>query len=60
MLHVNLVIIGGEKTAHKKFKQGFDNSDMDRPIIEAKLKDAPEQLSYILSRYCCDRSPTEE
>jgi hypothetical protein len=48
VLHVNLVIIGGKMSAHKKFKRGFENSDMERPIIGAKLKDAPEQLSYIL------------
>ena len=48
MLHVNLVVIGGKNSAHKKFKQDFENSDIERPIIGAKLKDAPEQLSYIL------------
>ena len=48
VLHVNLVIIGGKKSAHNEFKRGFENSDMERPIIGAKLKNAPEQLSYIL------------
>jgi hypothetical protein len=48
VLHLNLVIIGGKMSAHKEFKRGFENSDMERPIIRAKLKDAPEQLSYIL------------
>jgi hypothetical protein len=48
VLHVNLVVIGGKKSAHNKFKQDFENSDMERPIIGAKLKDPPEQLSYIL------------
>ena len=48
VLHVNLVIIGGKKSAHNQFKRGLENSDMERPIIGAKLKDAPEQLSYIL------------
>jgi hypothetical protein len=48
VLHVNLVVIGGKKRVHKKFKQGFKNSDIELPIRGAKLKDAPEQLSYIL------------
>ena len=48
VLHINLVVIGGEKTAHNKFKQSFESSDIERPVIRAKLKDAPEQLSYIL------------
>jgi hypothetical protein len=48
VLHINLVVIGGKKRAHDKFKQGFESSDMERPIIEAELKDPAEQLSYIL------------
>jgi hypothetical protein len=48
MLHVNLLFIGGKMSAHKEFKRGFENSDIERPVIRAKLKDAPEQLSYIL------------
>lgn len=48
VLHVNLVVIGGKKSAHNKFKRNFENSEMERPIIRAKLKDPPEQLSYIL------------
>jgi len=46
VLHVNLVIIGGKKSARKEFKRGF--SRIKRQIIGAKLKDPPEQLSYIL------------
>jgi hypothetical protein len=48
VLHINLVVIGGKKSAHKEFKRGFKKSRIKRPIISAKLKDPPEQLSYIL------------
>ena len=48
VLHVNLVVIGGKKSAQKEFKRSFENSDIERPIIRRKLKDPPEQLSYIL------------
>jgi hypothetical protein len=48
VLHVNLVVIGGKKSAHKEFKRGFKKSSIERPIIRAKLKDRAEQLSYIL------------
>jgi hypothetical protein len=48
VLHVNLVMIGGKKSAHNKFKQGFKNGAVERPIMGAKLKDRAEQLSYIL------------
>jgi hypothetical protein len=48
VLHVNLVVIGGKKSAHKEFKRSFKKSRIKRPIIRAKLKDPPEQLSYIL------------
>jgi hypothetical protein len=48
VLHINLVVIGGKKSAHKKLKRGFESSDMERPIIGAELKDPAEQLSYIL------------
>src|SRR5690349_11835436 len=41
-------VIGGKNRAHNKFKQDFESSEMERPIIKAKLKDPPEQLSYIL------------
>ena len=48
VLHVNLVVIGGKKSAQKEFKRSFENSDIERPIIRRKLKNPPEQLSYIL------------
>jgi hypothetical protein len=48
VLHANLVVIGGKKSAHKEFKRGFKKNRIKRPIIRAKLKDRAEQLSYIL------------
>jgi hypothetical protein len=48
MLHANLVVIGGNKGAHKKFKQTFAGDEIERPVLRAKLKDRAEQLSYIL------------
>jgi hypothetical protein len=48
MLHANLVVIGGNKSAHKKFKEMFHADDIDRPLVRAALKDRTEQLSYIL------------
>lgn len=48
VLHINLVIIGGDKKAHRRFKKSFDGSDLDRPVVSAKLTDPVQQLSYIL------------
>jgi hypothetical protein len=48
VLHINLVVVGGDKEAHKKFRKGFDGSDLDRPLISAKLTDPAQQLSYVL------------
>ena len=48
VLHTNLVMIGGNKSAHKKFKQTFAGDEIERPVLRAKLKDRAEQLSYIL------------
>jgi hypothetical protein len=48
VLHANLVVIGGNKSAHKKFKQTFAGDEIERPVLRAKLKDRAEQLSYIL------------
>jgi hypothetical protein len=48
VLHANLVVIGGNKSAHKKFKQTFAGDELERPVLRAKLKDRAEQLSYIL------------
>jgi hypothetical protein len=48
VLHANLVMIGGKKAAHRKFKQGFKGGDIDRPVVRKRLKNRPKQLSYIL------------
>jgi len=48
VLHANLVVIGGNRSAHKKFKQTFAGDELERPVLRAKLKDRAEQLSYIL------------
>jgi hypothetical protein len=48
LLHANLVMIGGKKAARKKFTQGFKGGDIERPIIRARLKKPPKQLSYVL------------
>jgi hypothetical protein len=48
VLHANLVVIGGNKSAHKKFKQTFAGDEIERRVLRAKLKDRAEQLSYLL------------
>jgi hypothetical protein len=48
ILHINLVIIGGDKSAFDKFRGSFSNSEFDRPVVMLELKDRPEQLSYVL------------
>jgi hypothetical protein len=48
VLHINLVIVGGDKEAHERFKKTFDGSDIDRPVMSTNLTDPAEQLSYVL------------
>jgi hypothetical protein len=48
VLHANLMMIGGDKNARKKFRQTFEDDDLERPVVRAALKDRPEQLSYML------------
>jgi hypothetical protein len=48
VLHMNLVIIGGNSTAISNFRQSFSDSELDRPVVAAALTDPPEQLSYVL------------
>jgi hypothetical protein len=48
ILHANLVMIGGEEKARKKFKKAFRGDDFDRPLLGTTLKDRAEQLSYVL------------
>ena len=48
MLHINLVIIGGESAAIDKFQKSFDKSEIERPSMKASLNDSSRQLSYVL------------
>ena len=48
VLHINLVIFGGERQAIAKFERGFSGGGIDRPVQRAALTDPAEQLSYIL------------
>jgi hypothetical protein len=48
VLHINLVMIGGDKSGRRKFKEKFQRDDVDRPLVRAALKDQAEQLSYVL------------
>ena len=47
VLHINLVVIGGEKAALKRFKESFGKSDIERPVMELPLNDKAKQLSYV-------------
>jgi hypothetical protein len=48
VLHINLVMIGGDKSARKEFKDTFQGDELERPLVRATLKDRAEQLSYVL------------
>jgi hypothetical protein len=48
VLHINLVMFGGDKSARKRFKEMFHTDEIDRPLLQAALKDRAEQLSYVL------------
>jgi hypothetical protein len=48
VLHANLVLFGGKKSARKEFARTFKRSGIRKPVVKAKLKNPPEQLSYIL------------
>jgi hypothetical protein len=58
VLHINLVIVGGEKEAHEAFEKTFDDSTFDRPVDPAELKDPAKQLSYI-SKFTTYHRPYE-
>jgi hypothetical protein len=48
VLHVNLVMFGGDDKAIAKFEQGFRDGDLYRPVECAAVEDPAEQLSYVL------------
>ena len=48
VLHINLVMFGGNEKAITKFEEGFRDDGLYRPVERAPVKDAAEQLSYVL------------
>ena len=48
ILHINLVIFGGNEKAIRRFEDGFSDDEIHRPVRRDDLKDDAEQLSYIL------------
>jgi hypothetical protein len=48
LLHVNLVMFGGDEKAVAKFEEGFRDGDLYRPVERAAVEDPVEQLSYVL------------
>jgi hypothetical protein len=48
VLHVNLVMFGGDEKAMAKFEDGFRDGGLFRPVERAAVKDPAEQLSYVL------------
>jgi hypothetical protein len=48
VLHVNLVMFGGNEKAVAKFEEGFRDHELYRPIERVMVKDRAEQLSYVL------------
>ena len=59
ILHINLVIVGGEKEAHEAFEKTFDDSDLERAVDSADLNDPAKQLSYI-SKFTTYHRPYEQ
>lgn len=48
VLHANLLILGGNEAAIKKFEQTCKGTDIYRPVVRAPLADPGKQLSYLL------------
>jgi hypothetical protein len=48
VLHVNLVMFGGDEKAIAKFQEGFRDDDLYRPVERVAVEDPVEQLSYVL------------
>jgi hypothetical protein len=48
MLHMHLVVIGGEVERIEEFSGTFKDNGILRPVLTVPLKDLPEQLSYVL------------
>jgi hypothetical protein len=48
VLHINLVMFGGDEKAIAKFEEGFRDDDLYRPVERVLVEDPAEQLSYVL------------
>ena len=48
VLHVNLIVINGQKAAMHKFQESFAKSDIERPVMNVPLNNPERQLSYVL------------
>jgi hypothetical protein len=48
VLHINLVIFGGNERGIAKFEQGFRGENFYRPVERTGVNDPAEQLSYVL------------
>jgi hypothetical protein len=48
VLHINLVMFGGDEKSIAKFEAGFRDDDFYRPVERATVEDPAEQLSYVL------------
>jgi hypothetical protein len=48
VLHVNLVMFGGDEKAIRKLEQGFRDGDLYRPVERTTVEDPAEQLSYVM------------
>jgi hypothetical protein len=48
VLHINLVMFGGDEKAIANFEEGFRDDDLYRPVERTTVEDPAEQLSYVL------------
>jgi hypothetical protein len=48
VLHINLVMFGGNEKAIAKFEEGFRGENLYRPVQHTTVDDPAEQLSYVL------------
>jgi hypothetical protein len=48
VLHINLVVSGGDSTAIDKFQKSFDKSEIERASMRFALNNPAKQLSYVL------------
>ena len=48
ILHVNLLVIGAKRSALDKFAGNFSGDELDRPIVESRVRDRLKQISYVL------------